>query len=109
MITAAPGGVTEPEAPMDHHPTCLEHLEPAQETAERPRMCLLPGLTALAILAAIGLVSVLPAGALVFPGLGFAEVTGTVGAQADSRAQEPCPFAAALKLGLEPVCAMTLP
>ncbi|MGQ0610882.1 MAG: hypothetical protein ACT4N9_07245 [Paracoccaceae bacterium] len=94
---------------MDHQPFCLEDLEPATGAAQPPRSGMLSGLAALMILVAVGLVAVLPARALVFPGPVWAEMTGGVGGQADSLDAEPCNVGAALALGLRPVCAMTLP
>lgn len=94
---------------MDQQPFCLEHLEPATDAGQPPRAGMLSGLAALMILVAVGLVSVLPARALVFPGPVWAEMTGGVGGQADSPEPKPCNVGAALALGLKPVCAMILP
>lgn len=89
--------------------TYLEQMEPATRAEEKPEAGLLPGLAALTIIVAVGLISVIPARASIFPGLGWAQVTGTVGGQADSQRHEVCGIGAALSQGLTPVCSMTLP
>lgn len=89
--------------------TYLEQMEPAARAEDRHQTSLLPGLAALMLIVTVGLVSVIPARASVYPGLGWAQATGTVGGQADSHNQDICNIGAALSQGLEPVCTMTLP
>ena len=89
--------------------TYLEQMEPAASAGEKPKAGLLPGVSALTIIVAAGLFSVIPARASIYPGLGWAQVTGTVGGQAESQRHDICNIGAALSQGLEPVCSMTLP
>jgi hypothetical protein len=79
----------------------------------KPKVGLLPGLTALTIIGVVGLLSVIPATASVFPGFtgtGFTwvEATGTVGGQADNLLVDICNIGAAVAQGLSPVCVMQL-
>lgn len=87
--------------------TTLDQTQPAPKTG------LLPGLAALSILLAVGLFSVIPARAAVYPGFGWpglimTEASGTVGAGADAARSGTCNFGAALAQGLAPVCVMVL-
>lgn len=75
---------------------------------ERGQVGLMPGIAALAILLGTGLVAVIPAGAAGYPGLGWVEVSGAMGVQALSRAEEPCPLGPSYGQGLSPICAMPL-
>jgi hypothetical protein len=94
---------------LDYH----EHIHPANHLGGKPKVGLLPGLTALTIIGAVGLLSVLPAMAAVFPafaGKGFTsvEASGNVGAQADNMRTDLCNIGSALAQGLSPVCVMDL-
>lgn len=78
---------------------------PAGETRQ---VGLMPGIAALAILVGTGLFSVIPAGAAGYPGLGWVEVSGAMGAQAWPRDERPCPLGPSFGQGLAPICAMPL-
>ncbi len=85
-----------------------EQIHPQFTKGGRPKAGLLPGLTALTIFGVVGLLSVLPAKAAIYPGFGWVEATGTVGAQADNMRSDTCNLGAAMVQGLSPVCAMPL-
>ncbi len=91
---------------LDH--SYHEHIHPFSPADGRPKAGLLPGLTALTIIGAVGLLSVLPAIAAVYPGFGWVEATGTVGARADNLRRDTCNLGSAMGQGLLPVCAMRL-
>ncbi len=88
--------------------TYHEHSHPTFPTGGKPKAGLLPGLTALTIIGAVGLLSVLPAKASVYPGFGWVEATGTVGAQANNLRTDSCNIGAAYVQGVSPVCVMIL-
>lgn len=85
-----------------------EQIHPTFPTGGKPKAGLLPGLTALTIMGAVGLLSVLPAKASVYPGFGWVEATGNVGAQADNKNTDSCKIGASMVQGLAPVCVMIL-
>lgn len=91
---------------LDH--SYHEQIHPFSPAGGRPKVGLLPGLTALTIIGVVGLLSVLPAKASVYPGFGWVEATGTVGAQADNLRSDTCNLGSAMGQGLAPVCAMAL-
>lgn len=88
--------------------TYHEQIHPFSPAGERSKAGLLPGLTALTIIGAAGLLSVIPAKAAIYPGFGWVEVSGTVGAQADNLRADTCNLGAAMVQGLSPVCSMPL-
>ena len=88
--------------------TYHDQIHPTAPTGGTPKAGLLAGLAALAIIGAVGLLSVLPAKASVYPGLGWVEATGRVGGQVDNLITDTCNFGAAMGQGLAPVCAMLL-
>lgn len=75
---------------------------------EMRQVGLMPGIAALAILLGTGLFAVIPAGAAGFPGLGWVEISGAMGAQGRSPGLEPCPLGPSYGQGLAPICAMPL-
>ena len=89
---------------LDYH----LQIHPTFPTGGKPKAGLLPGLTALTIIGAVGLLSVLPARASVYPGFGWVEASGNVGAQADNMNTDTCKIGAAVRQGLAPVCVMVL-
>lgn len=88
--------------------TYHERIHPTFPTGETSKAGLLPGLTALTIIGAVGLLSVLPAMASVYPGFGWVEASGTVGAQADNMNTDTCKIGASVVQGLAPICVMEL-
>lgn len=88
--------------------TYHEQFRPTFPTGGKPKVGLLPGLTALTIMGLVGLLSVLPAKASVYPGFGWVEATGTVGAQADNLRTDACNIGAAVVQGVAPICVMVL-
>jgi hypothetical protein len=88
--------------------TYHEQIHPMAPAGGKPKAGLLPGLTALTIIGAVGLLSVLPAKASIYPGFGWVEANGTVGAQADNLRKDACNIGSAVTQGVAPVCVMIL-